>query len=98
MYIKVSRMKKVRDFIEKHQMITTEDHIIAGISGGADSVCLFFVLLDIRSKQGIPFTAVHVNHGLRGKAADRDEAFVRNLCDGHGVKLEVFRVDRKSVV
>lgn len=97
MYIKVSRMKKVRDFIEKHQMITTEDHIIAGISGGADSVCLFFVLLDIRSKQGIPFTAVHVNHGLRGKAADRDEAFVRNLCDGHGVKLEVFRVDLESI-
>lgn len=90
-------MKKVRDFIEKHQMITTEDHIIAGISGGADSVCLFFVLLDIRSKQGIPFTAVHVNHGLRGKAADRDEAFVQNLCDGHGVQLEVFRVDLESI-
>lgn len=90
-------MKKIRGFIEKHQMITTKDHIIAGISGGADSVCLFFVLLDIRSELGAPFTAVHVNHGLRGEAADKDEAFVRNLCDEYGVPLEVFRVDLESI-
>ncbi len=90
-------MKKIRDFIEKHQMITAEDHIIAGISGGADSICLFFVLLDIRSNQGIPFTAVHVNHGLRGEAADRDEAFVQDLCKKYEVPLEIFRVDLESI-
>lgn len=90
-------MKKVRDYIKKYQMITTKDHIIAGISGGADSVCLFFVLLDIRSKQGIPFTAVHINHGLRGAAANRDEAFVCDLCKKYEVPLEVFRVDLESI-
>lgn len=90
-------MKKIRDFIEKHQLIIPEDHIIAGISGGADSVCLFFVLLDIRARQGVPFTAVHVNHGLRGEAADGDEAFVRELCEKYGVPLEVFRVDLESI-
>lgn len=90
-------MKKIRDFIEKYQLITGHDHIIAGISGGADSVCLFFVLLEIRSEQGIPFTAVHVNHGLRGAAADQDEAFVRELCKKNEVPLEVFRVDLESI-
>lgn len=97
MCIKVSHMKKVRDYIDKHQMITTKDHIIAGISGGADSVCLFFVLLDIRSEQGILFTAVHINHGLRGEAADRDEAFVRDLCKKYEVPLEVFKIDLESI-
>lgn len=94
---KVSYMKKVRTYIEKYQMITAEDHIIAGISGGADSVCLFFVLLDIRDRLGLPLTAVHVNHGLRGVEADRDEAFVRGLCGKYGVALEVFRVDLESI-
>ena len=50
-------------------MVGTEDHIIAGISGGADSVCLFFVLLELCPGLGVPLTAVHVNHGLRGDAA-----------------------------
>ena len=66
-------MEKVRAYMEKQHMISAEDHIIAGISGGADSVCLFFVLLDLRDRMGISFTAVHVNHGLRGEAANRDE-------------------------
>ena len=86
-------MEKVRAYIEKYHMVGTEDHIIAGISGGADSVCLFFVLLELCPGLGVPFTAVHVNHGLRGAAADRDEAFVRELCGKYAVPLEVFRVD-----
>ena len=90
-------MEKVRAYMEKQHMISAEDHIIAGISGGADSVCLFFVLLDLRDRMGIPFTAVHVNHGLRGEAADRDEEFVRELCGQYGIPLEVFRVDLESI-
>ena len=68
-------MKKIREFIKKYGMATTEDYIIAGISGGADSVCQLFVLLEQRSEMGVDFAAVHVNHGLRGAAADSDEAF-----------------------
>ena len=90
-------MEKVRAYIEKYHMVGTEDHIIAGISGGADSVCLFFVLLELCPGLGVPFTAVHVNHGLRGAAADRDEAFVRELCGKYAVPLEVFRVDLESI-
>lgn len=90
-------MEKVRAYIEKQHMISAEDHIIAGISGGADSVCLFFVLLDVCGRMGISFTAVHVNHGLRGEAADRDEDFVRKLCRDYGVPLEVFHVDLESI-
>ena len=90
-------MEKVRAYMEKQHMISAEDHIIAGISGGADSVCLFFVLLDLRDRMGISFTAVHVNHGLRGEAANRDEEFVRELCGQYGIPLEVFRVDLESI-
>ncbi len=90
-------MKKIREFIKKYGMATTEDYIIAGISGGADSVCLFFVLLELRSEMGVDFAAVHVNHGLRGAAADSDEAFVRRLCEKYSVPLEILRVHLESI-
>lgn len=61
-------------------MIRKDDVVAAGISGGADSVCLLFVLCALREKLGFRVYACHVNHGLRGEAADRDEEFVRRLC------------------
>lgn len=70
-------------------------HIVAGVSGGADSVCLIIVLCNIIKKYGLDMelTAVHINHGIRGAEADRDEAFTRNLCDSLKVPLVVKAVD-----
>lgn len=90
-------MKRVEKYIQKTGMITTEDRIIAGISGGADSVCLFFVLLELKKKMGIEFVAVHVNHQLREESADADEHFVQELCEKHGIKLEIFHRDVVSI-
>ncbi len=90
-------MKRVEDFIEKYHMIARGDRVIAGVSGGADSVCLFFMLLELKEKMGFDMTAVHVHHGLRGESADRDEQFVRTLCSQYQIPLEVFRVDLESI-
>lgn len=72
-------IKKVTDYVKKYQMISPHDTITAGISGGADSVCLLFMLLEIQKQ--IPFTlrVVHVNHKVR-KEAGQDAEFVRKLC------------------
>ena len=90
-------MKRVEEFIQKYHMITRGDRVIAGVSGGADSVCLFFVLLELREKLGFDLVAVHVHHGLRGESADRDEEFVRALCNQQQIPLEVFRVNLESI-
>ena len=72
-------INKVLEYVKKYRMIEPEDTIVAGISGGADSVCLLFILLEIRRR--IPFflRAVHINHGIRPDAA-RDACYVRELC------------------
>lgn len=64
--------------------------VVAAVSGGADSMALLRILLALREKLNITVAACHVNHGLRGEAADRDEVFVRAQCRALGVPLAVF--------
>jgi len=78
-------------------MLTCGDRVIAGVSGGADSVCLFLMLLELREKIGFDLIAVHVHHGLRGEAADQDQRFVEALCEQHRIPLEIFRVNLESI-
>jgi len=57
------------------------------VSGGADSVALLLLLLELREKLGIVLSVVHFNHKLRGKASDADEAFVAKLAVKHGLEF-----------
>lgn len=90
-------MEKVVKYIEKYHMLVKEDKVIVGVSGGADSVCLLFVLLKLRKSMGIEIVAVHVNHGIRGASACEDEAFVRRLCGQHDVKCVVYHENVESI-
>ena len=78
-------MEKVDYYIEKHNMINANEKIIVGVSGGADSLCLLFVLQEYRKK--IPFTllAVHVEHGIRGEESLADAAYVEQICRENGI-------------
>lgn len=65
--------------------------VLAGLSGGADSVALLVSLCELRREWAVQLFAVHVNHGLRENAA-LDEAFCRALCEKLSVPLDVVRV------
>ncbi len=85
---------KVRRTVEKYGLITENVKSVAvGLSGGGDSVCLLHILSSLKEEYGIILKAVHVNHNIRGKEADRDEAFVRQLCEDSGVELLVYSID-----
>ena len=86
-------LDKVRDYARKWQMLQKEDCVIAGVSGGADSVCLLFVLLELRKEIGFDLVVAHVNHGLRGEAAYADEDYVKSLCETLGVPCECYFED-----
>ena len=89
--------KKIWNYIEQQKLLEYGDKVIAGISGGADSVCLFFVLLSLREKLGLDILAVHVNHGLRGATAKRDEEFTKKLCEQHAVPCLVYSENIEAV-
>lgn len=86
-------INRVWDQIEKYRMIEKGDHVIAGISGGADSVCLLFMLLELKSRIPFSLTAVHVEHGVRGSDSLEDARFVQRLCERELVPFVCRRVD-----
>ena len=66
------------------------------MSGGADSTALLLGLARIAREFGVSIHAAHLHHGLRGKDADRDLAFVRALCRRLGVPLIAARWDCRA--
>ena len=81
--------ERVRAYVEKYQMILPGDRIVAGISGGPDSVCLLYLLKELCREKGANLLAVHVNHGIRGAEAEADEVFVQKLCEKEGISLRI---------
>jgi tRNA(Ile)-lysidine synthase len=69
------------------------DRVGVAVSGGADSVALLRLLFELQTKLGIVICVVHLNHQLRGRAADADERFVAKLAERHGLEFFVERVN-----
>lgn len=82
-------LNKLRQFIRRYQMLSTGDSVVCAVSGGADSVALLFALYLLREQMNIVLSAAHFNHGLRGDESNRDEMFVRQLCDRLNIPLYV---------
>jgi len=92
MDIKQKIEKKVFSFMEEHHMLKSTDKVVVGVSGGADSVCLLFVLLEYRKQIPFSLAVVHVNHGIRQEAAG-DAHYVEELCSTQGLSFYPFYVD-----
>lgn len=88
-------MKTVNDkicaFIKKNNMLSDGDTVILAVSGGADSMCLLHFFKDNSIKMNLNIVCAHVNHGIRGAEADRDEEFVRNYCKENSIPFECAR-------
>lgn len=67
--------------------------VAVGVSGGADSMALLHVLLELKDEFAMNIIACHVNHGIRGETADRDEKFVVEACKRLGVDVRILRAD-----
>lgn len=73
------------NFIKLNNLIEENDRIVVGLSGGPDSVCLLSLLNEIKDEMNLTIVAAHINHMFRGKEADGDEAYARNLCKKNNI-------------
>lgn len=84
---------KVRNTFEEYSMPVRNQRVVVALSGGADSMALLNVLFSLRDEYGIALEACHVNHGIRGESAGRDETFVKAECEKLGIKLHLLHAD-----
>ena len=82
-------LNKLREFSRQQGLIQSGDKIVCAVSGGADSMALLWALYLLKEEWDLDVSAAHFNHRLRGAESDRDEAFVREFCDGYGIPLHV---------
>ncbi len=87
----------VRAYVEKEQLLAHGDHVLVGVSGGADSMCLLFLLRELAKEYKLTLSVLHVHHGIRGEAADGDAAFVTRYCEEHALPVYVRYVDVPAV-
>lgn len=84
--------QQVLGYIKKEKMINKGDHILAGVSGGADSVCLFILLCLLKKELDFRLSVLHVNHGIRQEASE-DAKYVEKLCKEYNVPCYIEEVD-----
>ena len=89
-------MERVYRYIKKYDMIRQRDSVLLGVSGGADSVCLFLMLRHLSDVIGFSLRVVTVEHGIRGLESKEDARFVEKLCITHGVPCKVVYVDAQE--
>lgn len=84
---------KIIKYIRDNELVAKGDAVTVGLSGGADSVCLFTLFSELKRLLGISLQAVHVNHNLRGDEALRDQEFCRSLAETYEVGFAAVSVD-----
>ena len=75
--------------IRRKELIAPGDRVAVAVSGGADSLALLLILIELRSELGIVLSVAHVNHKLRDQESDDDEQFVSDLAQRHKLDFHV---------
>jgi tRNA(Ile)-lysidine synthase len=90
--------KKVGNFIEANGLFGSAQRVLLAVSGGADSTALLYAMQALKSEGiiGAEPVCAHVNHRLRGSAADEDEEFVVDQAAKLGLEIRVRRVDVRA--
>src|SRR5260370_6505446 len=88
-----SLVRRVQSGIEEEGWLRGGARVGVAVSGGADSVALLLLLLELREKLGVVLSVVHFNHQLRGKASEADAQFVAKLAAKHGLPFHAGHAD-----
>ena len=85
--------REILAYIKQNRMIGKNDVVLAGVSGGSDSMAMLRILKELQGKLDFTLRVVHIHHGIRGKEADRDQSFVENICRKWQIPCTVYCYD-----
>jgi len=86
-------LSRVAETVRRNRMFERGQNVGVAVSGGADSVCLLHVLLELAPQWNLRLSVLHLNHGLRGEESCQDEQFVRELAARLGLTAVIRSAD-----
>jgi tRNA(Ile)-lysidine synthase len=89
--------QKVREFIEKHRLVSSGDCVLVAVSGGPDSAALLHLLYDLREELELHLEVAHLQHGIRGAEAQEDARFVAELAEKLGLPFHLKEVNLRQI-
>ncbi len=89
--------ERIAIYCDRNRLFADGDGVVAGLSGGADSVFLLWFLAKQQERWGLRIQAVHVNHGIRGEEALRDQEYAALFAERNGIPCRVERADIPSL-
>ncbi|MCL4536460.1 MAG: tRNA lysidine(34) synthetase TilS [Nitrospirae bacterium] len=91
-------IEKVKETVQKYHMLAHGDHVLIGLSGGPDSVCLLTIINKLKHELGVHLSAAYIDHGLRPDETPYEIDFCRDLCNSLGMPFITRSIDVKSYV
>ena len=88
-----SLVSRVQSAIKKEGFLRAGERVGVAVSGGADSVALLLMMVELRKQIGIVLSVVHFNHKLRGRDSDADEKSAAKLAEKYGLAFHAGRAD-----
>ncbi len=89
-------INRVLEYAAQQHMFEEKDYVVAGVSGGADSVCLLFMLLELKKVFDLEIGVVHINHLIRREAGE-DAEYVRELCRQYDLPFTLVECDVEKI-
>jgi tRNA(Ile)-lysidine synthase len=88
---------KVRETIQKYNMLSYGDGVLVAVSGGPDSVALLHLLSGLRDEWGLRLEVAHLQHGIRGEEARQDALFVAGMAESLDLPFHLKEVDLPGI-
>lgn len=88
--------QRVLGFIQENQLVSSRHCLLVAVSGGADSVCLLHILINLRQELGIKLHIAHLNHQLRGAESEADADYVADLAHRLDIPTTIEQRDVKA--
>jgi tRNA(Ile)-lysidine synthase len=88
--------QKAKETIKKYRMLSGQERVLVALSGGPDSVCLLYVLKNLKEEFNLALSVLYVDHGLRPEEVAKEVEFCENLCAKFNLPFLTKSIDVKS--
>ena len=87
---------RFKDYVLRHNLIAAGDHLLLSVSAGKDSMFMLSLIKKLQNESDFRFGIFHLNHLTRGEETDKDELFIKEICEDYGICCHIERYDFKK--